>query len=139
MSDHIDSRPGGLPGTYPSAERLDLIELLHGHRIADPYRWLEDSTDPRTVEWSEQQDELFTAIRQTWAADEDLEFFRTRTIQLADTGLVGPPGLARRAALPSAPRGRTGTQHPADLGGGRDRAPADRPSRHRPERPDHAG
>ena len=50
MSDHIDSRPGGLPGTYPPAERLGLIELLHGHRIADPYRWLEDPADPRTVE-----------------------------------------------------------------------------------------
>lgn len=91
MPDRIDPRAGGLPGTYPSTERLDLIELLHGHRIADPYRWLEDSADPRTVQWSEQQDELFAAFRRTWAADEDLEFFRTRTMQLADTGFVGPP------------------------------------------------
>jgi prolyl oligopeptidase len=44
--------------TYPSAERLALVEDLHGHPVADPYRWLEDPADPRTVEWSESQDAL---------------------------------------------------------------------------------
>jgi prolyl oligopeptidase len=43
---------------YPGAERLDLVEELHGHRVADPYRWLEDPEDPRTREWSAAQDEL---------------------------------------------------------------------------------
>jgi prolyl oligopeptidase len=44
--------------SYPAAERLDLVETLHGHRVADPYRWLEDPTDPRTKEWSAAQDAL---------------------------------------------------------------------------------
>jgi prolyl oligopeptidase len=43
---------------YPEAPRLDLVEDLHGHRVADPYRWLEDPADPRTREWSEAQDVL---------------------------------------------------------------------------------
>lgn len=43
---------------YPDAERLDLVEELHGHRVADPYRWLEDPDDPRTRAWSAAQDEL---------------------------------------------------------------------------------
>src|SRR5215218_5338096 len=43
---------------YPDAPRLDLVEDLHGHRIADPYRWLEDSADPRTEAWTEAQDAL---------------------------------------------------------------------------------
>ena len=43
---------------YPPAERLDLVETLHGHRVADPYRWLEDPADPRTVQWSAAQDAL---------------------------------------------------------------------------------
>ncbi|GAA2563994.1 prolyl oligopeptidase family serine peptidase [Pseudonocardia hydrocarbonoxydans] len=43
---------------YPPAERLDLVETLHGHRVADPYRWLEDADDPRTTAWSAAQDEL---------------------------------------------------------------------------------
>jgi prolyl oligopeptidase len=44
--------------SYPPAERLDLVETLHGHRVADPYRWLEDPADPRTKEWSAAQDAL---------------------------------------------------------------------------------
>ncbi len=43
---------------YPPAERLDLVETLHGHHVADPYRWLEDPDDPRTREWSHAQDRL---------------------------------------------------------------------------------
>jgi prolyl oligopeptidase len=43
---------------YPPAERLDLVDTLHGHRVADPYRWLEDPADPRTVQWSAAQDAL---------------------------------------------------------------------------------
>lgn len=43
---------------YPDAERLDLVEDLHGHRVADPYRWLEDPEDPRTRAWSTAQDGL---------------------------------------------------------------------------------
>src|SRR5918994_940305 len=43
---------------YPEAPRLDLVEDLHGHRVADPYRWLEDDADPRTQAWSEAQDAL---------------------------------------------------------------------------------
>ncbi|MBW0093716.1 S9 family peptidase [Pseudonocardia sp. KRD-184] len=47
--------------SYPAAERLDLVETLHGHRVADPYRWLEDAADPRTKAWSAAQDELASA------------------------------------------------------------------------------
>ncbi|QJY50256.1 prolyl oligopeptidase family serine peptidase [Pseudonocardia broussonetiae] len=47
--------------SYPAAERLDLVETLHGHRVADPYRWLEDAADPRTKAWSDAQDELASA------------------------------------------------------------------------------
>jgi prolyl oligopeptidase len=47
---------------YPDAPRLDLVEELHGHRIADPYRWLEDPGDPRTEAWSTAQDTLATDL-----------------------------------------------------------------------------
>lgn len=43
---------------YPRAERLDLVDDLHGHAVADPYRWLEDPDDPRTRAWSAAQDTL---------------------------------------------------------------------------------
>lgn len=43
---------------YPAAPALDLVEHLHGHRVADPYRWLEDAASPRTLAWSAAQDRL---------------------------------------------------------------------------------
>ncbi|MDR7301038.1 prolyl oligopeptidase family serine peptidase [Haloactinomyces albus] len=43
---------------YPDTERAETVESLHGHRVADPYRWLEDTEDPRTPAWSRAQDEL---------------------------------------------------------------------------------
>ncbi|WP_188990934.1 prolyl oligopeptidase family serine peptidase [Saccharopolyspora thermophila] len=44
--------------SYPHADRDDIVENLHGHQVADPYRWLEDPADPRTRAWSAAQDEL---------------------------------------------------------------------------------
>ncbi len=36
---------------YPSAARGDLVDVYHGQRIADPYRWLEDPDSPETKVW----------------------------------------------------------------------------------------
>src|SRR5205085_8325696 len=42
--------------TYPPAPRQDIVEDIHGHAVADPYRWLEDADDPATRAWSKAQD-----------------------------------------------------------------------------------
>jgi len=44
-----------------------VVEVLHGHRIVDPYRWLEDAGDPRTVGWSAEQHRFFLAERDRWS------------------------------------------------------------------------
>src|SRR4051812_5539783 len=50
---------GGMTrSTYPKTRRLDLVEELHGFRIADPYRWLEDAAAPETAAWLDAQDVL---------------------------------------------------------------------------------
>src|SRR3712207_1131201 len=73
---------------YPEAPRLDLVEDLHGHRVADPYRWLEDDADPRTRAWSEAQDalagELLPGLPMRPA-------FTGRLEQLVHSGAVGVP------------------------------------------------
>ncbi|RKT82908.1 prolyl oligopeptidase [Saccharopolyspora antimicrobica] len=43
---------------YPTADRDDVVDDLHGHQVADPYRWLEDPADARTEAWSATQDQL---------------------------------------------------------------------------------
>jgi prolyl oligopeptidase len=73
---------------YPEAPRLDLVEDLHGHRIADPYRWLEEPADPRTKAWTDAQDALTAEVlgglplRGAFAA---------RLEQLVHAGAVGVP------------------------------------------------
>jgi prolyl oligopeptidase len=51
---------------HPTAPRLDLVDDLHGHRVADPYRWLEDDGDPRTVAWLAAQDSRYERARDAW-------------------------------------------------------------------------
>jgi prolyl oligopeptidase len=73
---------------YPGAERLDLVEDLHGHPIADPYRWLEDAQDPRTVDWSAAQD---TLTRSTLDALPGRERFAESLRALLAAGSVSVP------------------------------------------------
>ena len=51
---------------YPRAERLELVDDLHGRPVPDPYRWLEDADDPRTAAWRAEQDALMEAERAGW-------------------------------------------------------------------------
>jgi prolyl oligopeptidase len=95
---HSYSGASDLPGDYPEAERLDLVEVMHGHPVADPYRWLEDSADPRTQQWCARQDDLFSAWQAHWLGHEERERLRNRLTALADAGAVsvavwrGEPG-----------------------------------------------
>jgi prolyl oligopeptidase len=73
---------------YPDAPRLDLVEELHGHRIADPYRWLEDPADPRTEAWSAAQDTLATDLL---GALPGRAGFAERLEELVHAGAVGVP------------------------------------------------
>lgn len=100
---------------YPEAERLELIEEIHGRPVADPYRWLEDPEDPRTVTWSSRQEALYgdwlrrglgigahhgshhgtDRTKTPAASDLDLPGFiarlRRRLTELADLGSVSAP------------------------------------------------
>jgi prolyl oligopeptidase len=73
---------------YPRARRADIVDDLFGHRIPDPYRWLEDPTDPETVAWSAAQDDLFARERAGWSARESL---RGRLAELLRVGMVSTP------------------------------------------------
>ncbi len=73
---------------YPEAPRLDLVEDLHGHRVADPYRWLEDAADPLTREWSQAQDAL---TGEALAALPMRAEFAERLRGLVHAGAVGVP------------------------------------------------
>jgi prolyl oligopeptidase len=73
---------------YPDAPRLDIVEDLHGHRVADPYRWLEDAADARTQEWSRAQDALAAEVL---GALPLRDRFAARLGELVRSGTVGVP------------------------------------------------
>ena len=77
-------------GGYPEAERLSLVEEIHGYRVADPYRWLEDPQDPRTQQWCARQDDLFSRWQAGWRGQR-LTRLRHRLAELADAGSVSVP------------------------------------------------
>ncbi|GAB2634468.1 prolyl oligopeptidase family serine peptidase [Kribbella swartbergensis] len=80
MSDSVQS--------YPCAERLPLVEQVHGHTVADPYRWLEDATSAETRQWQASQDELWL----NHAAGLRSRFrFRNRVTTLSNVGNVSTP------------------------------------------------
>jgi len=75
---------------YPPAPREDRVEELHGERVSDPYRWLEDADSDQTLQWQQAQDELFVRHSQGWSTREQ---FALRISHLLRTGHEGPPAL----------------------------------------------
>jgi prolyl oligopeptidase len=73
---------------YPSARRLDLIEDLFGHQVADPYRWLEDTGSAQGGDWLAAQGALWTAERDALPLRER---FAARVAELLQVGHVSPP------------------------------------------------
>ncbi|WP_328295330.1 prolyl oligopeptidase family serine peptidase [Kineococcus sp. NBC_00420] len=70
------------------APRLDLVDELHGVAVPDPYRWLEDVEDERTLAWSRWQDEAWAAHAATLPGRDRVE---RRVRELMATGSVGSP------------------------------------------------
>ena len=73
---------------YPTARRLDLVEDLFGHQVADPYRWLEEAESAETRAWRSAQDELWQEHR---AALPGTGVLRERLEQLLAAGSAGAP------------------------------------------------
>ena len=73
---------------YPAARRLDLVEELFGHRVADPYRWLEDADSAETRDWLAAEETLWAGYRDELPGR---EAFTERVRELLRVGTVGLP------------------------------------------------
>ena len=74
--------------SYPDARRDDVVDVLHGRSVADPYRWLEDADGPRTRAWSASQDAL---VREHLDALPGRDRLAERLTALLSAGAVGTP------------------------------------------------
>ncbi|MFF0339775.1 prolyl oligopeptidase family protein [Kribbella sp. NPDC004875] len=92
--------------SYPCAERLTLVEQVHGCTVADPYRGLEDAETPVTQRWLRTQDDLWL----TYAGSLTTRFrWKNRVRQLSEVGSVSTP--VRRGDRCFTLRRESGRQH----------------------------
>lgn len=73
---------------YPPAPRSAAVDELFGHRVADPFRPLEDADAPATGEWLAAQDRLARDHLDRLPGRDQL---RRRLTALLAAGLVSPP------------------------------------------------
>ena len=78
--------------SFPKTRSTVVTETLHGEEIADPYRWLEDGSDPETVRWTAQQNAYTEAHL---ASIPGRERIRHRLDQLLGIGVLGTPTPVR--------------------------------------------
>jgi prolyl oligopeptidase len=77
-----------IPGDYPVARRLDLVEDLFGRQVADPYRWLEDADSAETSDWLAAEARLWDGYRDGLPRRQE---FAARVRELLRVGSVGLP------------------------------------------------
>ena len=98
------------PLDYPFADRDELVDTLFGHRVADPYRWLEDRDDVRTIEWEAAQDYL---VEPYLAGLPGRDRLRERLTAYLRAGSVSPP--VWRGGRAFFTRREPGQEHPVLL------------------------
>ncbi|KRD99980.1 prolyl endopeptidase [Bosea sp. Root381] len=75
---------------YPRTRRVDLTESHFGHRIADPYRWLENDarSDGEVAAWAQEQNALARSYLDDLPAQ---DVFRRQLTELFDFEQAGVP------------------------------------------------
>lgn len=73
---------------YPTSRKSDVIDEIHGVKIPDPYRWLEDLDSEETRKWIEEQNKLTFEFLEKIPQREKI---RERLTQLWDYEKFGVP------------------------------------------------
>jgi prolyl oligopeptidase len=77
----------------PPAKIDSIVDVLHGQRVSDPYRWLEDASSAQTQEFVEQQN-AYTRRALDAAPGVDRRALRDQIEKLLTIGRVEPPYVA---------------------------------------------
>ena len=87
-AENASSSATSAPAWPPKAKVQPVIDDLHGHKITDNYRWLDDGSSPETQEY----------VRQQWAYTRGVldplpgrDRIRERLLRLASIGTIGTP------------------------------------------------
>jgi prolyl oligopeptidase len=73
---------------YPDAPKGNQVEDYHGTKIADPYRWLENSDSPETVDWIKKENAISSPYLEKLPSRPD---FQERITKLLKFERYSPP------------------------------------------------
>ena len=73
---------------YPQTRRDDVVDVFHGEKVADPYRWLEDTSSPETADWVKLQNALTESVLSTVETRGEI---RQRLTQVWNYPRIGVP------------------------------------------------
>ncbi|MCG8422148.1 MAG: prolyl oligopeptidase family serine peptidase [Proteobacteria bacterium] len=77
-----------LKSNYPATRRENILDIIHERPVPDPYRWLENATDPEVQQWMTAQDKYARAHLQALPGREQL---RARLEELSYIDSASPP------------------------------------------------
>ncbi|WUI02814.1 prolyl oligopeptidase family serine peptidase [Spirillospora sp. NBC_00431] len=99
-------------GSPPTAKRQVCVEDVHGHRVEDPYRWLEADEHAECRQWLVGQERWLAAHRQEWVHRPALRALLRRFAEAgsAVAPVVSPP--VRRPGHRFFVRAAAGREHP---------------------------
>lgn len=78
-------------GQAPATRAEPVVEVLHGTRVVDPYRWLEDADSSRVRDWAAAHD---ARTRRALDSIPGREQLRARIARLLEAGSVSDPAVA---------------------------------------------
>jgi len=85
--------PQSVPDAPPVVRKDTVEENIHGHKITDPYRWLEDANSSETQEFDRQELSYTRGILDPLPGREQI---RQRLTKLLSIGTLGAPQVAGR-------------------------------------------
>jgi prolyl oligopeptidase len=94
----VSARAADVPakGGPPSTPRRPVVDVYFGVKVADPYRWLEDWSNPEVQAWSEGQNAYARALL---ARLPHLDAIRARVAELERGGSPEYGGLVQRGGV----------------------------------------
>jgi prolyl oligopeptidase len=88
-----DSKSSSTPSAPPKAAEKPVIDMFHGTKVLDNYRWLEDGKTPETQKWVEQEMAYTHGILDRLPGR---DVIHKRLTELLSIGSVTPPMIASR-------------------------------------------
>jgi len=88
VADDVSARPPSL--TPPVASQKPVVDVIQGHKITDPYRWLEDAQSAETKQWVNEELTYTRSILDPLPGREQLH---KRLTELLSIGTISAPQI----------------------------------------------